>query len=379
MMVALITFGDFLFQYDQIHGSSTTSEFRKIAENSQDLRGKKIFVGIPSYDHSQYHYLETMLDNMRNICEAGALVNVNIYTTIPYSVETIHLLNSKTRCLNSVGQLKIKVKLYPPSITFRLVDVHRKDFYDNLQHYDLFIYTEDDHDIQARHVVAYLSETEKLKQNVGIEEFPKYSIGFVRYEMSEDKEVTFDQFAWENLGLTPFVNEESGSYHDHPLRFKYLKNLIFPYQGMYMATREQLRFWRDSCNFDQGIIVNKDLHWHREYVANLRLFENIRFPDDNCHVIQVLPLDDSFVDFYVHHMSDKYFKRFQVKMADQIDKNTMDTLSLQRMRLNFMVGSGLVTQQGNYDGIVTEIGEYEWKDDESMPDLTNLEDERKRT
>ena len=65
-----------------------------------------------------------------------------------------------------------------------------------------------------------------------LQEFPKYSIGFVRYEMSEDKEVTFDQFAWENLGLTPFVNEESGSYHDHPLRFKYLKNLIFPYQGM---------------------------------------------------------------------------------------------------------------------------------------------------
>ena len=146
------------------------SKSRRMDENQMyDIRGKRILFAIPSYDLSQFHYLEKMIDNMRNLCEAGGHVTIFIFSTVVYSPETIHLLNSRTNCRNPAGELNVKVKIYPSSIKYRLVDFHRADFYDHLQEYDLFIYAEDDHDIQTRHIAAYLAETERLKQTVGID------------------------------------------------------------------------------------------------------------------------------------------------------------------------------------------------------------------
>ena len=40
---------------------------------------------------------------------------------------------------------------------------YRKYFYDHLDKYDLFVYTEDDHDLRPTHFISYMEETEKLK------------------------------------------------------------------------------------------------------------------------------------------------------------------------------------------------------------------------
>ena len=117
------------------------------------------------------------------------------------------------------------------------------------------------------------------------QDFPKYSIGFIRYELNENnKRVTFDQFAFPTAGLKPFTDDDD--ILPHPLRYKYIHNVMMPYQGMFMATREQLELWRSSCNFDRIKTVHHDESWHREYVANLQLYENFKFPEKNCHVTQ---------------------------------------------------------------------------------------------
>ena len=173
VLLIMLAVGNFLLEYNQYFEFSAmkipdTVSDRSLHESQiYDIRGKKILMGIPSYDHKGFPYLERMLDNTRNLCETGAQVTVFIYTTIPYDPKVIHLLNSRTNCRSPVGELHLQIKLYPPSIRNHLVNIHRKDFYDNLMNFDLFIYSEDDHDIQPRHVISYLAETERLKQIVG--------------------------------------------------------------------------------------------------------------------------------------------------------------------------------------------------------------------
>ena len=223
---------------------------------------------------------------------------------------------------------------------------------------------------------------------------------------SKKKRVTFDQYAFKHAGLTTFRNHAQNSFSKnknkeliknpslitssllpHPLRYKYVQNLIIPYQGMYMATREQLQLWgKAPCNFREIRQVHSDASWHREYVANLRLYENFKFPDNNCHVIQLLPLDDSFEDFFVHHMSDKYFSHFEKIRPEFIKKNTMDPLSFQIWRVSLMKNSKTgdsynnkyLDASGRYTGVTTERGDVKWKEDELKPDFDQLEEYQRK-
>lgn len=314
-----------------------------------------------------------MIDSFRDLCETGAEVTLIIYTTHPYSVEQLHLFNSRTNsCYHPHGKFQIQVKIKPPSLKLHFVDSHRKDFYDNIDNYDLFIYSEDDHLIRPTHVIGYLYETAKLRRLVGEPSFPNYSIGFLRYERDHEQTErhTFDQYEYENAGLHSFANPN--------LVGKYIGNRHMPHQGMFMATREQLVAWKERCNFheidpeqiekgrggkttaapggtpDEIIDVDTPV-WHREYVSSLRLFANDGIPIGNCQVTQLFPADGRFENFMVHHMPDKYYEN------PNFDKQSnFNSLELQRYRLQIYTRENGGAVGGNdapssYTGVTMEL------------------------
>jgi len=344
----------------------------EIDPSEYSIVGKKILIAIPSYGQKQFLFLQDMIDSFRDLCETGAKVTMIIYTTEPYAVEQLHLLNSRTNsCYHPQGDLHLHVKVKPPSLKLHFVDSHRKDFYDNINKYDLFVYSEDDHLIRPTHVIGYLYETARLRRIVGADAFPNYSIGFLRYERDHDRAErhTFDQYEYENAGLHSFSNP---ALHD-----KYIGNRHMPHQGMFMATPEQLEAWKQRCNFHEidpeevekgrgnkkeGMSANEETNgdldtpiWHREYVSSLRLFANEGIPLGNCQVTQLFPADGHFENFMVHHMPDKYYENPKFEK----DRN-FNSMTLQQYRLRIFnrengVSEGNDGKVHSYSGVTMEL------------------------
>ena len=108
------------------------------------LDGVKILVCIAAFDFSQTPHLEEVLDGYHDLCVAGAYVNIVIHATIPYTVALIDLLNTRLNCVNSSPNagLDVQIAVKNPNLRLNLVDGHRTLFYDKIEDFDLFIYSE---------------------------------------------------------------------------------------------------------------------------------------------------------------------------------------------------------------------------------------------
>jgi len=203
-----------------------------------------------------------------------------------------------------------------------------------------------------RHVVAYLDETEKLKSFAG-PKFSDYSIGFYRYEISHEHQQRMS-FEHQYPGIHGVDNNS-----------RYVEAKL-PHQAVFMATREQLLAWKERCAFD---IANPPefptkLNRHREFVSSLRLFKQDLDPTRyfGCQVQQMIPLD-SFEDFMVHHMSNRY--------CCDIPNQIFSSLDMQETRMGIAEDNKdqkmWVDSDGNYNGIRMEL-------DENWEYLKRLED-----
>jgi len=133
------------------------------------LEGKRILVATTSYGTGQFLYLQDMLGSFRDVCESGAFISVVIYSALPFSPGTVNLFNARNQCRHPRGHLEMKVIVQGAQLKEHFVDAHRKYFYDHLDQFDLFMYTEDDHNVRPTHFISYLDETQKLKDLVGEE------------------------------------------------------------------------------------------------------------------------------------------------------------------------------------------------------------------
>jgi len=241
--------------------------------------------------------MEDMMDSLRDMCEAGLHITLVLFLTDDAELTTdeIMMLNARMQCRNVNGSFKTKVNYQPTSTGNHFAAPHRDLLFANAEKYDLFVYIEDDMLIRLEHVVAYLEETAKLKDLIGQEDFLKYSVGFLRYEVNpETKERS--QFEHPD-GDYPILEEPKlqQKYMTHPSSLHH--------QAMYMATREQLLGWKDSCKCFGDTEYLKQITTpttFRETLSSACLFSV-------CSVLPVLPRD-SFQDLMIHHMSDKYVK-----------------------------------------------------------------------
>jgi hypothetical protein len=226
------------------------------------LQGLKILVAIAAYDFSQIPHLEEVLDSYQDLCVTGASkVDLVIHATVPYPVTLIDLLN--TRLLPACkGIFSITIVLKPPSIRLHLVDCHRELFYQNIDNYDLFIYTEDDIRVTPRTVGAYLTETKKIESIVGTQRSSDFNVGIVRYEYNWPNNVIIDDKTRHATQNVTRVYWEHGQYPIFPKAVDRIPEKLLTdthiqmtnhHQGMYLATRNLLKAWKErpGCKFDQ--------------------------------------------------------------------------------------------------------------------------------
>ena len=180
---------------------------------------------------------------------------------VPYPVTLIDLLNSRL-VPSCQAVFKIKIVLVPANLRLHLVDCHRPLFYEKINDFDLFIYTEDDIRVSPRTIAAYLDETRRVEEVVGRERASNFNVGLVRYEYNfpsttviTDKTRHATQNVtrvyWEHSmfppipkAVEPVPTAEFKATHVH------MKN---HHQGMFMATRSLLLAWRarKGCEFDK--------------------------------------------------------------------------------------------------------------------------------
>ena len=168
------------------------------------LHGLRILIAIAAFDFSQIPHLEEVLDSYQDLCLSGASkVDVVIHSTVAYPVTLIDLWN--TRLLpacrdNNIFTLTVVLK--SPSLRLHLVDCHRELFYEKIDEYDLFIYTEDDIRVSPRTVGAYIEETQRVEKIFGggdsgsssssSSKPSDFNVGIVRYEYNYPNNVIID-------------------------------------------------------------------------------------------------------------------------------------------------------------------------------------------
>lgn len=294
------------------------TQFRSI------LDGKRILVAIAAFDFNQLPHLEEVLDGMHDLCVAGAYVEVYIHATIPYPVTLIDLLNTRHQCTNPApwSGFRINIVLLSPGVRLHLVDHHRPLFYERVEEFDIFIYTEDDIRIAPHTVSAYLYETERVKQIVGEEHASEYNVGVARYEYNYPPDIIIDD---KTRSATANVTRVYWEHSWHPVipkavdavpqpalsdKYVHMKN---HHQGMYIATRELLEAWKEKpgCEFDRV----RDRPGQRdkpsqptEGTQRVWMSSQMLFGTRHCNVQQVIPMD-KFGELTVLHLPNKNYRR----------------------------------------------------------------------
>jgi hypothetical protein len=300
---------------------SSSSSSSSSSSTASILDGVKILVAIASYDFSQIPHLEEVLDGYFDLCAAGAKVHVVIHTTIAYPVTLIDLLNSRFQCQNPSPRagFALTIAVKPSSLRLHLVDCHRTLFYDQLNEYDVFIYTEDDIRVSPRTVAAYLIETRRVATLVGIDQASNYNVGIARYEYNFPSNVVIDdktrhatqnvtRVYWEHSRHPP-IPDAVDAVPQAPLSQRYV-HMTNHHQGMFMATRDLLQAWkvRPKCNFDQIRDRPGKGSQPSEGTQRVWMSSQMLYGGRHCHVQQVIPMDQ-FGALTVLHLPNKNYRR----------------------------------------------------------------------
>lgn len=171
-----------------------------------------ILVAIASYGRAQDHYLNRLLTEFRK-CRMR--------------VRTVVLTNE----LKPVADAEVRIGLPSPN-SYSLPFAHKQLFAENIDKYDLFIYTEDDTLITERHIESFLDAQRLLEAD----EIP----GFIRSESNADghRFITsiHNHFHW-----VPESAVQRGG--------EVFASLSNQHSGCFMVTRQQLRKAIDSGGF----------------------------------------------------------------------------------------------------------------------------------
>lgn len=291
---------------------------------SSMLRNTRILIAIAAFDFSQIPHLEEVLDAYHDACVAGAAqVDVVIHATVPYPVTLLDLWNARFTC----EHFSLTIALKPQSLRLHLVDCHRQLFYENIDRYDLFIYTEDDIRVPPTTIATYLYETKRLEAYI-LQSTTKYkpddfNVGIVRYEYNYPANVIIDdktrhatqnvtRVYWEHSGFTrPVVPNAVKEVLDDDdfLQPKYF-TMSNHHQGMFLATRELLLAWQKRCDFH--IASNRPGKGAQPTEGTQRVWMSSQMLygcRHGCCVKQVLPKERSFGALTVLHLPNKNYRR----------------------------------------------------------------------
>lgn len=302
--------------------SATASVENPFAYNSI-LKGQRILIAIAAFDFSQIPHLEEVIDSYHDLCIAGASVDLVIHSTIAYPVTLIDLWNSRFVC----PDFNVSVVLKNKSLRLHLVDCHRTLFYEKINEYDLFIYTEDDIRVTPGTVATYLYETMRVANLVTADTTNSkavpsdFNVGIVRYEYNYPANVVIDdktrhatqnvtRVYWEHSGFKrPVVPNAVEPIKEEALAQDYI-TMKNHHQGMYLATRDLLVAWKDrpKCEFD--VIRDRPGRGSQPTEGTQRVWmsSQMLYGGRHCGVKQVIP-KEKFGALTVLHLPNKNYRR----------------------------------------------------------------------
>lgn len=311
--------------------SNNNNNIININNNSPSvvLRGQRILVAIAAFDFSQIPHLEEVIDSYHDVCIAGAAVDVVIHATVAYPVALIDLWNARLVC----PEMKLTIVLKNKSLRLHLVDCHRTLFYDKINEYDLFIYTEDDIRVTPGTVATYLSETRRVQQLVSLsandttadaklkDKPSDFNVGIVRYEYNYPANVVIDdktrhatqnvtRVYWEHSGFKrPVVPNAVEGIKATALADDYI-TMKNHHQGMFLATRDLLLAWRDrpKCEFDTIRDRPGKGSQPSEGTQRVWMSSQMLYGGRHCGVMQVIP-KQKFGALTVLHLPNKNYRR----------------------------------------------------------------------
>jgi len=291
-----------------------------ISSTNAILSDLRILIAIAAYDFSQMPHLEEVLDAYGDLCATGAYVDVIIHATVPYPLVLIDLLNTRLR--NCASHFSLKVILVSPTVRLHLVDLHRPMFYDKLEEYDLFIYTEDDIRISPKLIASYLTETKVLQDRIGYDASLNYNVGMVRYEYNFPSNVAMDdktrhatqnvtRVYWEHSYKSPAVPKvvdivgKDGKSPQVLSEYVHMKN---HHQGMFLATRDLLKAWKKKCQFN--VVTDRPGGHSQPTEGTQRVWMSSQqlYAPRHCGIQQVIPID-RFGSLTALHLPNKNYRR----------------------------------------------------------------------
>mmetsp|Transcript_17938 Transcript_17938/g.36966 ORF Transcript_17938/g.36966 Transcript_17938/m.36966 type:complete len:484 (+) Transcript_17938:102-1553(+) len=307
---------------DHVHDPAVSIAKTQFSTGADHLVGKKILIAIAAFDFSQIPHLGEVLDAYQDLCLTGvSKVDVVIHATVAYPVTLIDMLNS--RLLPSCKDVfSITIALKPHHLKLHLVDCHRELFYSKIDDYDLFIYTEDDIRVPPRVIGAYLAETKKVQDIVGLKASSNFNVAIVRYEYDFPSNVVMDdktrqatqnvtRVYWEH-GFYPVIGEAVRFLKSEKLKDDYI-HMKNEHQGMFLATPFLLKAWKErkNCNFD--VASNRpgrrdNPHQPSEGTQRVWMSSRMLYGRKHCGVQQLIPIE-SFGTLTVLHLPNKNYRR----------------------------------------------------------------------
>lgn len=302
--------------------SSKQHVARSNEREGKPLEGIRILIAVAAFDFSQLPHLEELLDSYQDLCVTGASkVDLVIHATIPYPVTLIDLLNNRL-VPSCHGVFTLKIILVSAALRLHLVDCHRPMFYERIDDYDLFIYTEDDIRVSPRTVAAYLDETNRIVTDLGRQRASDFNVGIVRYEYNFPSNVVIDDKTRHATQNVTRVYWEHGQFPVFPKsvdavpaeEFKHTHiHMRNHHQGMFLATRELLLAWKErpGCDFhrvrDRPGLKNRPSQ-PSEGTQRVWMSSQMLYGNRHCRVQQVIPVD-SFGTLTVLHLPNKNYRR----------------------------------------------------------------------
>mmetsp|Transcript_30055 Transcript_30055/g.72144 ORF Transcript_30055/g.72144 Transcript_30055/m.72144 type:complete len:327 (-) Transcript_30055:18-998(-) len=234
------------------------------------------------------------------------------------------MLNTRFHCANESPKagFTISIHLKSPDTRLHLVDFHRELFYERLEDYSLFIYTEDDIRVSPRTVATYLFETKRVIEKLGPEKASDYNVGIVRYEYNYPSNIIIDD------GTRHATQNVTRVYWEHSWQPPIGKSVdiipqkdILPgyihmsnhHQGMYLATQDLLRAWKDRSGCEFNMVKNRPHakgkpHQPSEGTQRVWMSSQQLYGSHHCNVQQLLPME-SFGALTVLHLPNKNYRR----------------------------------------------------------------------
>jgi hypothetical protein len=215
----------------------------------------------------------------------------------------------------------LNIILKSPSLKLHLVDCHRSLFYQKIDQYDLFIYTEDDIRVTPRTVAAYVVETDNIKA-IKKERASDFNVGIIRYEYNYPSSVVIDdktrhatqnvtRVYWEH-GQYPLFPKAMDAVPDEELKSSHV-HMQNHHQGMFLATKDLLKAWKDrsGCDFDKVRdrpgLKNRPSQ-PAEGTQRVWMSSQMLYGSRHCNVQQVIPVE-SFGTLTVLHLPNKNYRR----------------------------------------------------------------------